>query len=73
MAGAQAPVGEGKHRRPGNRNERLFWAATVLRQLKEEGAPPQWEDLLVRAAVARGMPEAEARRTVNSGLKAPSR
>jgi hypothetical protein len=73
MAAAQAPVGEGKDRRPGNRNERLFWAATKLRGLKEEGAPPEWEELLVKAGIARGMSEAEARRTVKSGLKAPSR
>jgi len=69
MATAQAPVGEGKSRRPGNRNERLYWCACRLREMQAEGAPPEWAELLVRAGVARGMPEVEARKTVRSGLE----
>jgi hypothetical protein len=73
MAAAQAPTGSGMTRRPGNRNERLFWCACRLRELLEEGAPPAWVELLVKAGVRRGLSETEARRTVRSGLEGPTR
>lgn len=69
MAAAQKPA----HGRPGNRNARLYWCACRLRELLDEGAPRGWEDILVRAAVDRGLAEQAARKTVKSGLGAARR
>jgi hypothetical protein len=57
----------------GTRNARLYWAACRLAELIGEGAPPAWSDILARAGVAAGLPEAEARRTVRSGLQGVNR
>jgi Bifunctional DNA primase/polymerase, N-terminal len=58
---------------PGQRNNRLHWCACRLRELLAEGAPPGWVELLVAAGVAMGLPRAEARKTVTSGLEGTAR
>jgi Bifunctional DNA primase/polymerase, N-terminal len=53
----------------GNRNQLLYWAACRLREYQAEGAPEGWTELLVQAGAAAGLTEAEARRSVHSGLR----
>jgi hypothetical protein len=58
---------------PGQRNNRLHWAACRLAELLAEGAPPAWAELLVDAGVAAGLPRAEAAKTVRSGVEGSAR
>lgn len=54
--------------KPGNRNKRLFWAACKLR---EGGCPmPDAERLALLVAEQNGLPDGEARRTVQSAYGA---
>jgi hypothetical protein len=59
--------------RGGGRNNALFWCALRLRDLIAEGAPPTLAGDLYEAAVRRGLPAAEARATIASGLRQPRR
>jgi hypothetical protein len=51
--------------REGERNNILFWAACRAR---EEGGSDFAQDMLLEAARRAGLPETEARRTINSGF-----
>jgi hypothetical protein len=59
----------------GQRNDALFWAANRVREMAAAGevSPFRSVVLLVDAAVAAGLPEAEARRTIASGLRGDAR
>jgi Bifunctional DNA primase/polymerase, N-terminal len=57
----------------GGRNTSLFWCALRVRDLIAEGAPSALAAQLEDAAVARGLPRAEAKRTITSGLDAEVR
>jgi hypothetical protein len=57
----------------GSRNAWLYWAACRVAELIAEGAPRALAAQLEDAAVARGLPRAEAKRTITSGLDAEVR
>jgi hypothetical protein len=58
----------------GSRNSYVYWAACRLAELTPPGATrDQLADDLEEAAVARGLPRAEAQRTITSGLGAEVR
>jgi Bifunctional DNA primase/polymerase, N-terminal len=57
----------------GGRNTATYWCALRVRDLIAEGAPRTLAVDLEEAAVARGLPRAEAKRTVLSGLGAEVR
>jgi hypothetical protein len=53
----------------GRRNGMLFWCGCRLAEMLDQGAPEAWVEVLVRAGVATGLGEHEARGTVQSGLR----
>jgi hypothetical protein len=52
----------------GQRNQTLYWAGCRLAEMLDHGAPESWTDVLVRAGVAIGLDQREARDTVRSAL-----
>jgi hypothetical protein len=52
----------------GKRNGVLFWCGCRLREMVEQGAPPSWAEVLVRAGIAAGLDPGECRDTVASAL-----